>query len=114
MSDRLFELQSTRKADERFLSHRETHELPRLQEQEIERLKTELEDTSSMLRHVKEMRVTQCTYDKSISNILRRAGSEVVEEELLRMCTESRRRAMELEATVDQYIAALAAGGGDE
>jgi hypothetical protein len=36
--DRLTDLQSKRNADERFLSHRETHELLRLQEQEIERL----------------------------------------------------------------------------
>jgi hypothetical protein len=39
MSDRLTELQSKRNADERFLSHRETHELLRLQEREIERLR---------------------------------------------------------------------------
>jgi hypothetical protein len=41
MSDRLTDLQSRLSADERFLDHRDLHELCRLQQAEIERLRTE-------------------------------------------------------------------------
>jgi len=41
MSDRLTDLQSKLSADERFLDHRDLHELCRLQQAEIERLRTE-------------------------------------------------------------------------
>ena len=49
--DRLAELQDKRRADERFLSHRETHELLRLQEQAIVRLTLEVNKLATACGH---------------------------------------------------------------
>ena len=49
--DRLTELQSKRDADERFLTHRETHELLRLQEAAIERLTLEVNKLATECGH---------------------------------------------------------------
>jgi len=48
--DRLQQLQSKRNADERFLSHRETHELLGLQEREVERLRSFFAETLPFLK----------------------------------------------------------------
>jgi hypothetical protein len=48
MSDRLTDLQSKLSADERFLDHRDLHELCRLQQAVIERMRNQLNDTVSI------------------------------------------------------------------
>ena len=71
MSDRLTELQSKRDADERFLNHRETHELLRLQEQAIVRLTEESAELRQEIERLQADRAEVVSYLQAVATCSR-------------------------------------------